>query len=392
MEFQLIAQHGSDFDQDEPGLFTNWAIGRTEDEYGLAICTGGFDWRGRNVGSETPAPAPAERPAPDGSTAIEPTQNIHASNGFASKALFFSEQARRQLLAQASAEFWIPPDNVIALQMGAHGRLGATSPIRLLPASVRQMIVHFAAIPPQMPLLLESALFRSPRLVECGHNSSPVVGHATFVENFDCYTGGAFRCFTEGDWANLVVAGGAVLAALTPDVSNDAETWPNSDIDLFLYGLTDDAARAKIDVIFQRIVEAEHTTEGTSRTSSVRVLRTMHTLTFIREVYRGECIAQNAGWNLNHMCRDGSGDVPIVQTMAESLIGGRARAEIQRRNIQVILRLHSSPAEVISAFDVDCCALMFDGERVIATDRAIQALVTRVNLAVPSRRSKTYGT
>ena len=194
-----------------------------------------------------------------------------------------------------------------------------------------------------------------------------------------------------------------MLAALTPDVSNHAETWPNSDIDLFLYGLTDDAARAKIDVIFQRIVEAEHTTEGTSRTSSVRVLRTMHTLTFIREVYRGECIAQNAGWNLNYMHSlnfnrevnrgdDGGGDVPIVQTMAESLIGGRARAEIQRRNIQVILRLHSSPAEVISAFDVDCCALMFDGERVIATDRAIQALVTRVNLAVPSRRSNTYGT
>ena len=115
----------------------------------------------------------------------------------------------------------------------------------------------------------------------------------------------------------------------------------------------------------------------------------MHTVTFIREIHRDDAVGP-AGWFING---DGSllEDTAATRAMKVGLTAGRTRANIQRRNIQVILRLHSSPEEVISAFDVDCCAILYDGSRVIATDRAIAALVTRVNLATPSRRSKTYG-
>ena len=34
-----------------------------------------------------------------------------------------------------------------------------------------------------------------------------------------------------------------------------------------------------------------------------------------------------------------------------------------RRHVQVILRLYASPAEILMGFDVDSCAMCFDGSR-----------------------------
>jgi hypothetical protein len=394
-EFQALRQHMHENDGE---------AAQEAEEEGLCICADNFDWRGRQASSNVESSSINDNEEKDEgseeddeekkkqapfSTVLEPTASIYSPNGFPSCALFFSDNLRQSLLGRASAGFWVATDDIIAFHMGAHSRLGVASPLRLLPAPLRQLIMHFATQGPSMPLLLTSPLFHSPTLVECGHNRSTVVDHDSFAANFYRFTGGAFRCFTISDWENIVVAGGSVLAALTPGVAEDPKAWPNSDIDLFIHGLHDSAARAKIETIFQRIVESEHVEEGTSGASSVRVLRSMHTVTFIREIHRDDAVGP-AGWFING---DGSllEDTATTRAMKVGLTAGRTRANIQRRNIQVILRLHSSPEEVISAFDVDCCAILYDGSRVIATDRAIAALVTRVNLATPSRRSKTYG-
>jgi hypothetical protein len=65
------------------------------------------------------------------------------------------------------------------------------------------------------------------------------------------------------NWDNVVAAGGSVLACLSPvpEVSKDSkralrkhfhtETYPTSDVDLFLYGLTPERAEAKIMDIYK---------------------------------------------------------------------------------------------------------------------------------------------
>jgi len=53
-------------------------------------------------------------------------------------------------------------------------------------------------------------------------------------------------------------------------------------------------------------------------------------------------------------------------------------------------RLFLSPAEVVLGFDIDCCAVGFDGQRVYAMDRWIRAINKGYNLVNQSRRSLTY--
>ena len=60
------------------------------------------------------------------------------------------------------------------------------------------------------------------------------------------------------------------------------------------------------------------------------------------------------------------------------------------RHIQIILRLYSSPAEILMGFDVDACSIGFDGSQVYMTPRCHQALVRQMNTVDMTRRSPTY--
>ncbi len=58
--------------------------------------------------------------------------------------------------------------------------------------------------------------------------------------------------------------------------------------------------------------------------------------------------------------------------------------------MQIIFRLYKSPAEVLMGFDLDCCALCFEGKSVYGLPRALRALKQGMNLVDPSRQSKSY--
>jgi len=51
--------------------------------------------------------------------------------------------------------------------------------------------------------------------------------------------------------------------------------------------------------------------------------------------------------------------------------------------VQIVLRLYESPAEVLLGYDVDCCCLGFDGDRVWALLRAVRAIQYGTNLLNP---------
>jgi ankyrin repeat protein len=158
-----------------------------------------------------------------------------------------------------------------------------------------------------------------------------------FKKEFDSVTRNVFE---DMDWKNVVVAGGAVLSSLLKLDEKDKAHFRDADVDLFLFGLSEEQAAQKVKDIFFQIQ---------SRTNaSCQIVRTRHAVTIL-------------------------GQYP-------------------NRHIQVILRLYKSPAEVLMGFDVDCCCVCYDGSAVWALPRAKRAITKRYNLVDMSRRSLTYET
>ena len=202
-----------------------------------------------------------------------------------------------------------------------------------------------------------------------------------FRKNFNCFTSNALL---ELDWTNVLAAGGACTACLlpvdsesrrgawfNPEIPWNTKRWRENaaqsgssgsnvsrmytqddiakfgkrsrshksrDIDLFLYGLDAEQAKAKIQEIHAAITETSH--------RPPLVIVNGHAVTFYRE--------------------------------------------FPNRSIQVITRLYKSPSEVLLGFDVDSCCVGFDGERVLCAPRTVRAFNTRCNFVDMSRRSLSY--
>ena len=60
------------------------------------------------------------------------------------------------------------------------------------------------------------------------------------------------------------------------------------------------------------------------------------------------------------------------------------------RTVQVILRLCRSTTEVLTGFDLDCCCVAFDGERVVALPRARRAIKHSFNVAGADASRESY--
>ncbi|KAJ7476865.1 ankyrin repeat protein [Mycena galericulata] len=169
-----------------------------------------------------------------------------------------------------------------------------------------------------------------------------------FKKNWSIFSEGSLSQLF--DWNNVVAAGGAVLACLTP-LSDAAKAskrsirkyyhstaYPTSDVDLFLWGLTPEQAEVKITKIYEAVRD--------SVPWDVTCVRTKHTVSI--------------------------------------------HSQYPYRSVQIVLRLYSSPAEILAGFDIDapCCA--YDGSRVYANPRAIIAMMRQCNTVDMTRRSPSY--
>ena len=59
-------------------------------------------------------------------------------------------------------------------------------------------------------------------------------------------------------------------------------------------------------------------------------------------------------------------------------------------NVQIILRLYNSIAQVISGFDIDACCIAYDGSKFYGMPRFVRSLKLEYNLVDPERQSTTY--
>ncbi|KAJ7153736.1 hypothetical protein C8R46DRAFT_1042117 [Mycena filopes] len=136
------------------------------------------------------------------------------------------------------------------------------------------------------------------------------------------------------DWNNLFVAGGIVVATLISvdrfgNSQNLANQWKLSDIDIYIHGLSPHDANRKVEHIFSVF------------RSNIPIH--MHTLV----VRNSKTITFYAAYPL--------------------------------RRIQIILKLIANPRDVLLNFDLDICAMGWDGSNVWMLPRAARALETGYN-------------
>ncbi|KAJ7429068.1 hypothetical protein B0H11DRAFT_1946103 [Mycena galericulata] len=156
-----------------------------------------------------------------------------------------------------------------------------------------------------------------------------------FKKVFNIMTGGLLNNL---DWANIFVAGGMALGTLvsvqTPDLHPDVdvrEPYKSSDIDIYIYGLSAADATAKIRSVYNTF---RFNVAGTG--TQTLMVKNSKTITFY------------ATW--------------------------------PTRRIQIVLKLVESPKHVLLNFDLDICAIGWDGSDVWMLPRTARALETGSNV------------
>jgi len=149
---------------------------------------------------------------------------------------------------------------------------------------------------------------------------------ASFVRTFERITKGALKGL---DWSNVLVAGGMALTTLVHiDPSKDDECHVRDcDIDLYLYGLTPDEANRKIEEVYD--VWSKNLPPANQQKLVVKNAKTINLL-----------------------------------------------PSYPNRRIQIILKLLQSPTQILLNFDLDACAIGFDGSRVLMLPRFARAVET----------------
>lgn len=157
---------------------------------------------------------------------------------------------------------------------------------------------------------------------------------ACFVKTFDRVTQDALKGL---DWSHVFVAGGMVLNTLLhiDDLSKDIHgDIKDCDIDLYLYDLNPEEATRKVE-----------------------------------EIYKV--------WSTNVLDHDSSSNIPPARHMVvKNAKTINFIPEYPGRRVQIILKLLPSPLDVLLNFDLDVCALGFDGSRVLMLPRCARAIET----------------
>lgn len=150
---------------------------------------------------------------------------------------------------------------------------------------------------------------------------------AVFTGTFERITKGTLRGL---DWSNVFVAGGMVVTTLlhtTGPTRDDDKSVQDCDVDVYLYGLGPEEANRKVGEIYN--------------------------------VWRSNLPPTNR-------------QQMVVKNHKTILF----LSDYPNRRIQIILKLLTSPTQALLSFDLDACAVGFDGRRVLMLPRCARAIET----------------
>ena len=148
---------------------------------------------------------------------------------------------------------------------------------------------------------------------------------SSFCKVFERITRGVLRGL---DWSNVFVAGGMALTTLlhTDPSKDDDRAVRDPDIDIYIYGLGPEDANRKVEEIHDIWVR---NLPATAQRLVVKSTKTINLLS-----------------NYPH------------------------------RRLQIVLKLQAAPTDVLLNFDLDVCAIGFDGSRVLMLPRCARAIET----------------
>ncbi|KAJ7154669.1 hypothetical protein C8R46DRAFT_1118026, partial [Mycena filopes] len=149
---------------------------------------------------------------------------------------------------------------------------------------------------------------------------------ADFERMFETMSDGLLKNL---DWNNILVAGGIVLGTLL-SIDSPNPRWMSSDIDVYIYGLSQAQANEKVKHLFE---------------------------TFCANLPPG---------------------APTLAVKNSTTITFYSQYPLRR--IQIVLKLVESPKTVLLNFDLDICAMAWDGSTVWMLPRAARALETGYNV------------
>ncbi len=131
------------------------------------------------------------------------------------------------------------------------------------------------------------------------------------------------------DWSNVFLAGGVALTTLmhTEPSKDDENDVKDNDLDIYIYGLTPKEANEKVKHIYQV-------------------------------------------WKSN-LPADKKQQLVVKNSKTINLL-----ADYPNRRVQIVLKLIHSPTQVLLNFDLDACALGFNGKEVLMLPRCARALET----------------
>ncbi|KAJ2907045.1 ankyrin repeat protein [Zalerion maritima] len=168
-----------------------------------------------------------------------------------------------------------------------------------------------------------------------------------FQDNFAVFSESAI---VDLDWSNVVASGSSVVNCLLPVPKEFKSSkralreyyhekfCPASDVDLFIYGITEEQAVEKIKQIETRVRD--------SILTEVTTVRTKNAIT---------------------IC-----------------------SQYPTRHIQIVLRIYKNVSEILTGFDIDCSGAAYDGSQVYITPRALGSFITQINHIDLTRRSPSY--
>jgi len=199
----------------------------------------------------------------------------------------------------------------------------------------------------------------------------------------------AFPALIGLDMNNVFIAGGAVTSILTYHKTG-------GDVDIFIYGLSEEKATEKMEYILKHITKTLFygDTHTHTRKSVFRALKKLNDPATDPETKKHcKFILEHNQKGLRFFKKPEKQWTAEEKELSMNLMLTRTSGAITiDRKYQIILRLYKTKSEILHGFDFGSCAVGFDGNEVYFTSLAKFALEHGYNIVDPSRRSTTYET